>query len=641
MPRMEDKLREAALAVSSAEGERIYEDLMRALASILEVDFALISVYVEPARTRLRTLASFFDGRIAKNVEYPIAGTPCEHAIGRAFGFFPEGARGRFAADGLLQQKGIEGYAASTLNDASGRPIGLVSVMSRKRLENGALIEAMLKIFAARISSEIERRRTAEASEGQYRAIFDAAADTLVLRDAQFRIVDVNPAYLAMTGKRREDVIGLQELTLTRGHDPVVRARLHAEALRGRPVYFVHDGRRTDGGPLVLEVRGVPMSYRGEPHVLYVGRDMTEAKLAERELRASWEQYRAIFDATADSLVLRDAEFRIVDVNAAYEAMSGRRREEAIGRHDVTMSDPALTAHIKALHLRALAGEQVTWEATARRKGGETFAIEVRGVPMLHQGRPHVLYIGRDITGRRQAEARLRASEEQYRAIVNAMDEPLVLRDAEFRIVDVNPAFEAMSGYTRDEVIGRTRMTLSDEPGLLAERRLLHERALAGEQLQIEANARRKDGTPIVIELRLVPIQYRGKPHVLQIGTEVTARRKSEAERIQLEAQLRQAQKMEAIGQLTGGIAHDFNNILQGILGNLSLAGGRQRKPLGAARHRADRPDADVQPRPARRAPLGRASGAGARRLQAAAADAAGDDRPAPEPRRRGAGAAP
>ena len=85
----------------------------------------------------------------------------------------------------------------------------------------------------------------------------------------------------------------------------------------------------------------------------------------------------------------------------------------------------------------------------------------------------------------------------------------------------------------------------------------------------------RADGSPIQVEMRTMPIQHRGQPHVLAIARDITERKSAEAERAQLEAQLRQAQKMEAIGHLTGGIAHDFNNILQSILGNLTLAGER------------------------------------------------------------------
>jgi signal transduction histidine kinase len=120
---------------------------------------------------------------------------------------------------------------------------------------------------------------------------------------------------------------------------------------------------------------------------------------------------------------------------------------------------------------------------------------------------------------------------------------------------------------------------------------------LRGEQVRFEARASRKNGDGFEIEVRGVPIQHRGAPHVLYIGTDVTARKRAEGDRTQLEAQLRQAQRMEAIGHLTGGIAHDFNNILQGTLGNLSLAAERQAelgdarlgKYLDRARHSAQR----------------------------------------------------
>jgi PAS domain S-box-containing protein len=430
------------------------------------------------------------------------------------------------------------------------------------------------------VARDITGRRQAEdarrASEEQYRAIFNATADALVLRDARFRIVDVNAAYEAMSGKRREEVLGLEDLTITRNATvAVARRALHEDAIAGRPIFFEADGLRPDGAPFVLEVRGVPMTYRGEPHVLYMGRDVTEAKLAERALRASEEQYRAIFDATTDSHVLRDAEFRIVDVNPAYEAMSGRTRAEALGRCDVTMSDPAKTAQIMALHQRALAGEQVGWESVARRSGGAAFHIEVRGVPIRHRGRPHVLYIGRDVTEAKAAERELRASEEQYRAIFNASFDGMIIRTLEGEIVDVNPALLAMYGYTREELIGQTFGPIISGKRVEGFRGYLAEIA-AGRPVRTESRVPRKDGTVVYIEVLGSPVTYRGQPHVLSVVRDISERRTREAERTRLEAQLRQAQKMEALGQLTGGIAHDFNNILQGILGNLVLAEERQ-----------------------------------------------------------------
>ena len=596
---MEDRLREAALAVSGAEGETVYEDLALALASILQVDHALVSVYEGAARDRLRTLARVADGRVQENIVYPIAGTPCERALGRAYGYYPEGAARIFSGDEDLARLGVEGYAAVTLHGAQADPVGLVAVMSRRPLANEPLIEGMLKIFAARIGAEVERRRAhagRRASEAQYRAMFDAATDGLVLRDEAFRIVDVNPAFLSLTGFRRDEVLGVDLLTVIPQEMREPLFALHRRAIAGEPIQFEAPATTGAGKPAQVEVRGVPMMHQGRPHVLYIGRDITDRKAQEVRLRSSEEQYRAIFNATADALVLRDADFRIVDVNPAYEAISGHRREDVVGLTELTMRVPERNRDRDEVHRRALAGETVVLETEAIRGDGTRFLIEVHAVPMAYKGRPHVLYVGRDITGRKMQEERLRANEEQYRAIFNAIDEAIVLRDADFRVVDVNHAYELMSGYLREEVVGAGTLTFSSADKH-EERLALHRRALAGEQLKFEIQGRAKDGREFSVEVRLVPIQYRGRPHVLQIGQEVTARHAAEAERAQLEAQLRQAQKMEAIGHLTGGIAHDFNNILQGILGNLVLAAERQAelgdprlgKYLSRAQHSAQR----------------------------------------------------
>jgi PAS domain S-box-containing protein len=570
-----EALREAALAVSTAQGERVFEELVAALARILRVEYALISVYVEPQRTHLRTLATFFAGRPAKNVEYPAAGTPCEKAIGRAFGFHPKGVARLFPDDRILADHRIEGYAATTLHDVHGAPIGALAVMSRRELTDPGVVEAMLKIFAARVAAEIERRR----SEASYRAIFESAETCIFIYD--FRsgaIVDANPKACATYGYSVEELRRLPLEQRSSGERPYTSedaAPFLERARQGEIVRFEWRRRNKDGSLHWDDVMLKRVEIDGRPHIMSATREITERKAAEEQLRASEEQYRAIFNATAESLLLRDAQFRVVDVNPAYEALSGRRRDEVLGSERLTVQVPTLNDERRELHRRALAGETLHFESEAERKDGSRFRIEIHAVPMTYRGEPHVLYIGRDITERKAAEEQLRASEEQYRAVFNATADSLVLRDAEFRIVDVNPAYESMSGRKRAEVIGGHRVTMSD-PQLHARIRALHDVALRGEPVQWEARAERSDGETFDLEVRGVPIQYQGRPHVLYIGRDITARKRAEAGRLALEGQLRQAQKMEAIGQLSGGIAHDFNNILQSVLGNLVLASERQ-----------------------------------------------------------------
>jgi signal transduction histidine kinase/CheY-like chemotaxis protein len=132
-----------------------------------------------------------------------------------------------------------------------------------------------------------------------------------------------------------------------------------------------------------------------------------------------------------------------------------------------------------------------------------------------------------------------------------------------------------LTGYSREEVMGERRWIFArqDNSALAGE---MHRRVIAGESVHFEVQGIKKDGTAIHIEMYAVPMLYRGKPHALGMGRDITAKKRAEAERDALEVQLRQAQKMEAIGHLTGGIAHDFNNLLASIMGYVVLAAERE-----------------------------------------------------------------
>jgi len=195
---------------------------------------------------------------------------------------------------------------------------------------------------------------------------------------------------------------------------------------------------------------------------------------------------------------------------------------------------------------------------------------------MNSQGEPYaVCAVATDITERKRTEQALRASEQQYRSIFNSSVDGMAVLDERGGIVDVNPAFLAMLSYQRGDVLGRQPEALladgsRDVCGQLAAG------IAEGHTFQRECTALGGDGRPVEIELRGVRMYYQGRPHLLAIMRDIGARKRSEQERAQLEGQLRQAQKMEAIGHLTGGIAHDFNNILTSIMGYITLATERQ-----------------------------------------------------------------
>jgi PAS domain S-box-containing protein len=581
--RAEQALQRAALAVSSAGGANVFEELVRALAAILEVQAVLIAVFVDPGRSRMRTLATYVDGRILKTYEYELARTPCKEVVGREFRFSPSGVRAEFAPGTMFSELGFDSYSAYALTDAGGTQLGLIAAMDRRPMGSRELTEAMLKIFAVRAGAEVERARTEEAlrrSEASYRSIFEANEDAVFVHDWETgQIVDVSPKAAETYGYTLAEMRRLTVADVSANEHPytqedAVRWIQRAKVTDG-PLRFEWRGRHRDGHLMWHEVTLKRATIAGEPRILAFVRDITEHKATDEARAASAEQYRSIFNATADALVLRDADFRIVDVNPAYVAMSGYSRAEVVGAARVVANPPDINQYVKTLHGKALAGEAFHFETEGIRKDGSRFDVEVRGVPIQHQGKPHVLYIGRDITARKLADQALRTSEEQYRAVFQATMDGLVLRDADFRVVDVNPALLALTGHSRDEILGMDRWVFLP-PGMHEEARVLHQRVIGGESIHYETEGVRKDGSRFDVEVRCVPIQYRGRPHALAMARDITARRRAEEERAQLEAQLRQAQKMEAIGHLTGGIAHDFNNILTSVMGYLVLAAERE-----------------------------------------------------------------
>ena len=168
------------------------------------------------------------------------------------------------------------------------------------------------------------------------------------------------------------------------------------------------------------------------------------------------------------------------------------------------------------------------------------------------------------------AEEALRGSEERYHTIFNSSVDGVALCTPDGRVMEANPAFCKLHGYTREELLAAESFQFV-HPDSLTHCWSFFVAASSGQTLQAEARAQRKDGSLFEAEVHGVPVHYGNAPHLMLIMRDITDRKQAESERAQLEAQLRQAQKMEAIGHLAGGIAHDFNNILTSLMGYVAM----------------------------------------------------------------------
>ncbi|HTT71979.1 MAG TPA: 7TM diverse intracellular signaling domain-containing protein [Anaeromyxobacteraceae bacterium] len=208
---------------------------------------------------------------------------------------------------------------------------------------------------------------------------------------------------------------------------------------------------------------------------------------------------------------------------------------------------------------------------------GALFALTVLGGlrpwPALHWG----LQAGFAVTGvtfvLALSERRLGESEERFRVAFETSPDAIALNTLENGVyVAINPAFTRITGWRAEELVGRSSLEISmwADPGDRA--RLLDEVSRRGAATNLEFSFRYKDGTLASGLLSARVIQLQGQDCLLSITREISALKAAEHERARLLDELRQAQKMEAIGRLAGGIAHDFNNLLTIIRTNASCS---------------------------------------------------------------------
>ncbi|HUG26850.1 MAG TPA: PAS domain S-box protein [Gemmatimonadales bacterium] len=290
--------------------------------------------------------------------------------------------------------------------------------------------------------------------------------------------------------------------------------------------------------------------------------------------RAEADRLRAAVDSAPSGLLVVDEAGVIVLVNREIERLFGYARADLLGQ-PVEILVPERLRHphpgyrsgfFSAPQARSMGAGR---ELFGLRRDGSEVPVEIGLTPVRTDDGLFVISAIVDITERRRAEAR-------FRTAVESSPNGMVMVDHTGQIVLVNREVERLFGYSREELLGRSIDMLVPEAAR-GSHPIVREQFFQRPEARAMGSGRelhgvRKDGTEIPVEIGLNPIETEEGLLVLGSIVDISARKRAEGERRLLEEQLRQSQKMEAVGRLAGGIAHDFNNILGMITGFAELA---------------------------------------------------------------------
>ena len=420
---------------------------------------------------------------------------------------------------------------------------------------------------------------------GQMLAVADALPMALALIDTDQRYRFVNQALADFFDRPRGDILG-RTMTEVLGEKAMeVRRPMVESALAGERVWFAADYDHPTRGPLTIQADYLPQFGPGGAvnGVMILISDVTEQRVAERALKESEARFRRIADSAPVMMWVTRLDRTRDFVNDAYAEFIGLGKEEAQAFDWRSIIHPDDAERLVAESLAGEAsGEPFTLEARYRRHDGEYRWLRSVSQPRFGTDGELVGFIGAatDITYAKQAELDLKAlvaertkdlveSEARVRAIFDTVLEVIVLLDPEGTVVEMNRTKTSWRAPDPTRAIGKK---IWDAPTMLAYPQhipLMKEavaEAAKGNPFTAEIKMEREGVPTAVLDYSVQPIRDdKGKIiYLLAEARDITDLKGAQE-------QLRQSQKMEALGQLTGGIAHDFNNLLTVVVGGLDL----------------------------------------------------------------------
>jgi PAS domain S-box-containing protein len=452
------------------------------------------------------------------------------------------------------------------------------------------------------ISRDITAAKTAEGavreSEERFRNMADHAPVMMRVTDADGHCTYLNRAWFNFTGQDEAEALGFGWLDATHPDDRADTERAFLEANANRGALRIEYRLRGKDGRYRWAIDAASPRFGPDGEYLgYIGSviDIDERREIEDALRERERRFREVFEKAGVGMIEIDSDWNILNANEVYCEITGRSEEKLEGANCLSFTHHEDVA-VGERALRALATgtiDRTSFEKRYLRPDGSV--IWVRSNLARVSGAENAnrfLKIVEDITDVRRAREALRESEGRFREVFENAGVGMIEIDADWNILNSNPVYCEITGRVEEDLQGANCLSFTHPEDIAVGEQALRSLA-AGEidRISFEKRYLRPDGSHVWVRSNLSRVSgERSANRFLKIVEDITDVREARealrqlnenleqrvaeaiAEREQAEEALRQAQKMEAVGQLTGGIAHDFNNLLTIITGNVDMA---------------------------------------------------------------------